>query len=208
MGARDWILAFCTEDPRQVLRSRPVLDHGAARAAAERLHPGRTITAGPDGTLGEEAAPEADVLYVGAFPGLTLVCTGQAALDHPVSLPEHVLRAIPATTVYLHAMHSVVDWFAYAVWQDHALQRSLSLSPDRGILENLGAPLPWEEPYWAGGRPVDTDPGREPYPLPFHPLELAEDALRALFGFTFEGRPDPEDVDPDEILLAGFAISE
>ncbi|MGW3628080.1 DUF6928 family protein, partial [Streptomyces sp. NPDC000880] len=29
-------------------------------------------------------------------------------------------------------MHSVVDWLAFAVWEDGRLIRSLSLSPDDG----------------------------------------------------------------------------
>ncbi|WP_405605221.1 DUF6928 family protein [Streptomyces sp. NBC_01410] len=37
----------------------------------------------------------------------------------------------------------------------------------------------------------------EPYPLPFHPLDLGEEALRALCGFIQEGRPEPDDVDAD-----------
>ncbi|WP_434481862.1 DUF6928 family protein [Streptomyces sp. NBC_01340] len=39
-------------------------------------------------------------------------------------------------------------------------------------------------PHWAGDRPADVvpwpDEDEEPYPLPFHPLELGEDAPRAL----------------------------
>jgi hypothetical protein len=51
-------------------------------------------------------------------------------------------------------MHSVVDWFAFAVWQDGRLKRSLSLSPDSGVLEDIGAKLPFEEPYWSGKHPA------------------------------------------------------
>ncbi|MFF3988728.1 DUF6928 family protein [Streptomyces sp. NPDC001797] len=47
------------------------------------------------------------------------------------------------------------------------------------------------------------DEDEEPYPLAFHPLELGEDALRALCGFIQEGRPDPDDVDADTIELHG-----
>ncbi|WP_435819766.1 DUF6928 family protein [Micromonospora taraxaci] len=32
----------------------------------------------------------------------------------------------------------------------------------------------------------------DPYPLPFHPLGLGEQALRALFGFIIEGRQDQD----------------
>jgi hypothetical protein len=105
-------------------------------------------------------------------------------------------------------MHSVVDWFAYAIWAaDGTLRRALSLSPVSGIIENIGAPLDFEEPYWAGLRPVETTGfSGQPYPLLFHPLELAEDALRALFGFNFEGLYHDDDPDLDNIVLAGFTV--
>ncbi|MFI1851791.1 DUF6928 family protein [Streptomyces sp. NPDC020480] len=74
----------------------------------------------------------------------------------------------------------------------------------------MGEPLPFELPYWAGERPADVvpwpDEDDEPYPLPFHPLELGEDALRALCGFIQEGRPEPDDVDADGIELHGFRV--
>jgi hypothetical protein len=211
VGAKDWILAYCETDPRVVLRENPYLDHAAALAAAERLHPGRTLTAVADGNVGENSNPDDDLIYVGAFSGLTLVCTSIAALDHPAQLPRPVIEAIPASTLYLHAMHSSVDWFAYAVWTAGQLSRSLSLSPDSGIMENVGAPRPFEGPYWAGQHPAvdpeDTDPDEDPYPLPFHPLELAETVLQEVLGFVFEGMPRPGDADPFDIPLAGFKIS-
>lgn len=212
MGAKDWMLAFCDTDPRDVLRGHPALDHAAARTAAECLHPGRTLTALADGTLAENANPDDGLIYVGAFSGLTLACTSIAALDNPTQLPHSVIAAaVPASRLYLHAMHSVVDWFAYAVWIDGQLRRSLSLSPDSGIMENIGEPWPFEEPYWAGHHPaidpVDTDPKDEPYPFPFHPLDLAETTLQELLGFAFEGLPRPDDADPFKIPLAGFKIT-
>ena len=46
-------------------------------------------------------------------------------------------------------MHSVVDWLAFAKWKNGELVRSLSLSPDSGILEDIGLRLPFEEPFWS-----------------------------------------------------------
>jgi len=64
---------------------------------------------------------------------------------------------------------------------DGRLVRSLGVSPDTGIVEDIGEPYPFERPYWAGEHPVtSTFPGQGPYPLPFHPLDLDEEALRAL----------------------------
>ncbi|MFF3653937.1 DUF6928 family protein [Streptomyces olivochromogenes] len=59
-------------------------------------------------------------------------------------------------------------------------------------------------------RPADVvpwpDEDEEPYPLPFHPLELGEDALRALCGFVQEGLPEPDDIDAYAIALHGFHV--
>lgn len=129
-------------------------------------------------------------------------------IDLPSQLPKHLVAASAGRRLVLHAMHSVVDWLAFAVWEDGRLVRSLSLSPGSGIIENIGQPLSFELPYWAEERPADIAPWpgdkEEPYPLPFHPLELGEDALRALCGFIQEGRPEPDGVDADAIELHGF----
>lgn len=105
-------------------------------------------------------------------------------------------------------MHSVVDWFAYAVWAGSGgPRRALSLSPECGIIENIGTPLDFEVPFRAGQRPTgQTGPGGQPYPLPFHPLDLAEEALRALFGFTREGRCHEDDPAVENVVLAGFTV--
>lgn len=102
-------------------------------------------------------------------------------------------------------MHSVVDWFAYAIWQGGVLRRSLSVSPD-GSPEDIGTPLPFEEPFRAGQHPVEPLDRERPYPLPYHPLEMAEEGLRALFGFVHEGVPQKEDADTEGIALAGFRL--
>ncbi|MDT0546544.1 hypothetical protein AB0H07_41450 [Streptomyces sp. NPDC021354] len=48
-------------------------------------------------------------------------------IDSPSRLPEHLVAASAGRRLILHAMHSVVDWFAFAVWDDGRLIRSLSL---------------------------------------------------------------------------------
>lgn len=110
----------------------------------------------------------------------------------------------------MHGMHSVVDWLAFAIWDNGTLVRSLSLSPNSGVMENIGEPLEFERPYWAGERAVELDPEWDEglYPLPFHPLEMGEDALRALFGFVVEGYPEADDIDSNEILMHGFRVTD
>lgn len=207
MGAKDWMLIFADGDARKILQSGPVLDREEAAAVAAALYPGREITPIEDSTLDEAMNPEDGEIYVGAYPGLSIVCTTDAAEDFPSRIAPALLEAVATRWVYVHAMHSVVDWSAFAIWEDGTLKRALSLSPGAGILENIGEPLPFERPYWAGAHALDTDPEDDhPYPLPFHPLELGEDALRELLGFSLEGDQGPDDPEPWELAVAGFAI--
>ena len=75
-------------------------------------------------------------------------------------------------------------------------------------MENIGSPLAFEGPYWAGEHALEPeDENDDPYPLPFHPLELAEEALRTLFGFNYEGIYLDDDPDLGKIVLAGYLLS-
>jgi hypothetical protein len=144
-------------------------------------------------------------VFAAAFPGLGILCDGSVALDRPSELPARYTDA-PGGRVVLHAMHSVVDWFAFGVWEKGRLVRALSVSPDHGIIENIGDPLPFEVPYWDGEHSEEDDDDEEgpedPDSLPFHPLELGEEALAAFFGFRLEGVPT--EIDPFNIPVAGF----
>ena len=100
-------------------------------------------------------------------------------------------------------MHSVVDWLAFAVWKYGNLERSLSLSPDSGILEDIGEKLAFENPFWNGEYPA-VDPEEDDYPFQFHPLELGEAALREFFGYVLEGVVDASLIEPENIPLMGF----
>lgn len=178
-----------------------------------RLHPGWTLDA--DGVPGlvdnlmEATYPPEDIAYAASLAGVEILCDQRLMIDRPSLLARRFLDAARGRTVVLHAMHSVVDWLAFAVWTDGALVRSLSVSPDGGIQEDIGGPLAFEAPIWAGAHPVERIAGRpnqDPYPLPFHPLEMGEEALRALFGFVLEGKQNPEDVDAFDIPVHGFRL--
>ena len=104
-------------------------------------------------------------------------------------------------------MHSVVDWFAYATWRNGTLVRSLSLSPDSGVIEDIGEPLEFEKPFWTGENPIFDDEDEAEsidYPFVFHPLELGEAALLEMFGYQLEAFADPSQVQPEEFPLLQF----
>jgi hypothetical protein len=203
MGAKTWMLVYSEGIPREILRDTPVLDRDATTAFVERLFPSEKLVPLDDGDL-SHTCPADDEIVAGCFPGLAVVAAKEFAVDYPSRLPTEFVDAFPDRSIYLHAMHSVVDWFAYAVWRNGQLQRSLSLSPDSGILEDIGARLAFEEAYWAGDYPAtDPDEDDNDYPFVFHPLDLGEAALQSLFGYQLEGMIDTQFA-PETIPLMRF----
>ena len=207
MGAKTWMLLQSAGDLRSQLRGSPALDPGATVKLLSTLFPKHKLEQAGGGDLSFTNPPEDEVL-AGCFHGFSVVAATDFAIDYPSRLSAQLLAHAQQGTAYLHAMHSVVDWFAYAIWKDGRLQRSLSLSPDGGVLEDIGAKLPFEQPYWNGEHPA-LDPEEDPsnYPFPFHPLELGEAALRQFFGYQLEGYVDPDLLQPEKVPLLRFKRS-
>ena len=204
MGAKTWMLVYSEGNPAEILKGNPVLDQAATIEFAKRLFSSEKLTPSGIGDL-SFTCPAKDKLVVGCFPSLVVVAAQEFGIDLPSQLPAQFIDACPGYSVYFHAMHSAVDWFAYAIWKDGKLQRSLSLSPDSGILENTGERLSFEEPYWNGEHPAfDSVEDYDDYPFPFHPLELGEAALLSLFGYQLEGFIAPSHVEPEKIPLMQF----
>jgi hypothetical protein len=142
------------------------------------------------------------------FPGLTILAAGELAVDFPSRIDTRFLDLEQGRTVHIHLMHSVVEWFAYAIWKDGQWLRSLSVSPDGGVIEDIGERHAFEAPFWSGERPA-VDPEEDPgeYPLPFHPLEMGEAALEALFGYQLEGGINADLLDTDKMpLMASTSV--
>jgi hypothetical protein len=201
MGLKNWMLFYTDGDIRPILQAAPPIDRANTRALVQRLYPTYELVEAQDGSLAEAGPPDSVVL-AGCFPRLSIICTADVALDRPSTLDRRFVKEAGGRTVYLHTMHTVVDWFAFARWGETGyLERSLSLAPKRGLIENIGEPLPFEEPFWAGQRRL-----AERYPLPFHPLDLAERALRILFGFNYDGPVYDGDPDPEKVTLAAYHL--
>ncbi|MFF3414051.1 DUF6928 family protein [Streptomyces sp. NPDC002698] len=210
MGAKTGLLIYADGEVPGLLRRVKAADLPRTSETMRRLYPGSEIEQLGGSPLAYCLYPPKGAAYAASWPGVEIVCDQRVMVDFPSRLPEHLIAASTGRKLVLHAMHSIVDWFAFAVWEDGRLVRSLSLSPDCGIIENIGEPLPFELPYWAGDRPVDIvpwpDEDEEPRPLPFHPLDLGAEALRALCGFVREDRPEPDDFDAYDIDLHGFFV--
>ncbi|MFC9158595.1 DUF6928 family protein [Streptomyces bauhiniae] len=210
MGAKTGFLVYADGDVPGLLRQMGTADLEQTANMMRRLYPGWEIEESEGSKLSGGVYPPEGMAYAASWPGLEFIGDQRVMINLPSDLPEQLVAASAGRRLVLHAMHSVVDWLAFAVWEDGRLVRSVSLSPDSGIIENIGEPLPFELPYWSGDRPADVirwpDEDEEPYPLPFHPLELGEDALRALCGFVLEGHLESDDIDADNIHLHGFRV--
>jgi Family of unknown function (DUF6928) len=201
MGAKNWMLFYTDGDVRPILQAAPPIDRATTRALVQRLYPTHELVETADGSLADTGPPDGVVL-AGCFPRLSIICTPDVALDRPSTLDRRFVKEAGGRTVYLHTMHAVVDWFAFGKWDESGyLERALSLAPHRGLIENVGTPLAFEQPYWAGERRLG-----DRYPLLFHPLDLAERVLRSLFGFNYDGPVHEGDPDLEKIVLAAFHI--
>lgn len=214
MGAKTAMAVFADGDPRELLRQGLRADAERSRALVERIFPARVT--GTLGTceLGEATYPADGTVYAGRFPGLDIVCCRELMDTTPDRLEELVLHLAGRRRAYVHLMHSASDILTFASWSEGQLLRRLSLSPGDGIVQDHGPRYEFELPYWAGEHPVTPNPawwdGQDDapaYPLPFHPLDLGEQALKHFFGFILEGRPDASCINPDEIHLAGFHLT-
>ena len=202
MGAKTCLVAQAQGDVRGILAERPDLLESETTGFVAALFPGLRFGAPRPADLTWTFVRDRSVI-AGCFPGLRIVVAAEVAGDRPSQLPPRFISA--HGTTLLHAMHSVVDWCAFAVWRDGVLIRSLSVSPE-GVIEDIGERLPFEKPYWDGERPA-VDPEEEAadaYPLPFHPLELGEHALLEFLGFQLGSVVDETMLDPASIRLLCF----
>lgn len=204
MGAKTWMLVYSKGEVADILKQTPALDRAATADLVGQLFPGEHLVSIEDGDL-SSTCPDDDTIVAGCFDGVTIVAAKEVQVNAPSALDARFVDAMPGHKLALHFMHSTIDWFAYAIWHDGKLQRALSLAPDSGVLEDIGAKLPFELPYWDGQHPTfDADAEDDGYPFPFHPLEMGEAALQALFGYQLEACSDAEQLPLDDIKLMRF----
>jgi hypothetical protein len=117
MGAKTWMLVYAESSARAALATRPELDRDATLRLAKRLFVDEKFEELGDGDL-SFTSPSDNELHIGCFAGVSIVAANEFGLDRPSALPQTFLDAGGAGKVYQHAMHSVVDWFAFAVWSN------------------------------------------------------------------------------------------
>ncbi|HZW12889.1 MAG TPA: hypothetical protein VFF81_06830 [Noviherbaspirillum sp.] len=127
MGAKTWMLVLANSNAREALAAKPQLDREATAKFVTALFPGEKLELVGDGDLSYTCPPD-DEVHIGCFPGVSVIAAKEFGIDYPSKLPPRFLAAAGNGVVTLHAMHSVVDWFAYAIWVNGTLVRSLRAS--------------------------------------------------------------------------------
>src|SRR4051812_32882425 len=109
------MLVYADAEAVSALKIRPNLEHDATVRIASFLFPGEKLEEIAQGDL-SHTCPPGNEINIGHFPGVTVVAAKEFGIDYPSKLPQYFLKALPSRNVYLHAMHSTVDWFAFAQW--------------------------------------------------------------------------------------------
>ncbi|MBH0780547.1 DUF6928 family protein [Nocardia bovistercoris] len=196
-----------TSDPLAVLRADPDPDPDAALALATQLHADRDVVPIMVGTLGGCAGPDTEEVYIGCYPGVTVVCSPSAAQVRPTALPELLVRPLASDHTYLVAFDTAYGWGSFAHWERGEFRRSFSATRVR-ILEDEGLPLVWERPYWAGEHPVTWAEHETPDPqtLPFDPPDFADAANNEWLGFHYRAQPARQALVPGDVAVCGFTL--
>ena len=177
-----WYLA--TDDPAAPFRAGLPSDPGFARRLLSRLFPTVTVASLGAFPLNRSASAGPGEIYVGSFPGLTVVQTPVEGPVVPSAAADTWLRLVEAPTVLLFAQDPEDGVSGFARWEAGKLVRAFAGTDDR-IVEDEGMPLPFERPYWAGEFPIDSAVGN-PLALPFSPSSLLHAAHRDWLGFDLE----------------------
>ena len=143
MGAKTWMMVYSQARASDALRGEPSLDRDASKKLARDLFPNDKLVEREDSSLAWTCPPD-DEIRVGCFSGVSIVAAKEFGIDYPSKINPRFLGADRGASITLHAMHSVVDWFAFAHWNGGSLVRSLSLSPESGVLEDIGEKLAFE----------------------------------------------------------------
>jgi len=199
------MLVYSNGEVTDNFKASVTLNKKATDSLLEKLYPEEKLELIGDGDLSFTSPPD-DIIYAGCFGDVSILAAKEFAGDFPSKVDPRFIDSSLGENIYVHAMHSAVDWLAFAAWRNEKLIRALSLSPDSGILEDIGERLDFEIDFWDGKHPAidPEDEEDEEYPFAFHPLELGEEALKYFFGYQLEGYADGSLLEPEEIPLLGY----
>jgi hypothetical protein len=200
MGSKAALVFLGEQRPLDVLVDPPQIDLAASKDLAVAVL-GAGVREVDRYPLAEAPWPESGTVCAASFSRFAIVACRDLAHGKPSELSDWIRSQAPNGNARAVFMHSGVDFGALAVWERGEVRRSVSLTPDDGIAEDIGEPYLFELPFWAGEHPLDHAPD---YPLPFHPLDLGNAAMAEWFGFVIEGVRPKTCIDAEAIEIPVF----
>lgn len=177
-----------TETPAQAFTVGAHADPGFPRRLLSKLYPKATISSLGEFPLNRSASAGPGEIYIGSFPGLTVVQTAESDALRPSQIDDKWIALAGSPDVYSFAFDADSEVSAFAHWRDGKLQRSFSAAQNR-IVEDEGIPCEFELPFWSGEKKHEST---DPLALPFDPAELLHAAHTFWLGFDLS--PDGLDV--------------
>lgn len=191
--------------PIRALRTYPDPDLDSATSLARALFEDEVTHLGTV-SLAEASAGTEDVLYIGSYPGVSVVCVPLPVTMLPSELPQHWHRPkLSGRMLFVSSSESAGLRGSFGEWSGGELRRSFSADA-ANIFEDHGVPQTWEQPFWAGEFPMKYPLNVLPDPqmLPFHPQHFAESANHHWLGFRYTAVGPDDEIDPDKILVHSF----
>ncbi len=133
-------------------------------------------------------------LYLGAYDGAAVIGHSRLFEDcwdaGAPKVIESVSRLLPNSQILVIGLHSVVNFFGYAWYEDGLLQRVRAGAADEGVWIDFGEPLPFEAPLF--DLAVQRDGQRfylvdgEEYDEAAFGEEFVFEACRSFFGCRYD----------------------
>jgi hypothetical protein len=142
------------------LTSFPAPDPAKARDFIRRI--GGAYESHGDSTLEQALYPQDhDDLYVGAYANALVIgsvpITQEAFKGGVPRAVQCATAMLPGCRALIAMLHSVVDLFGYAWYENGKLRRARAGSGDDGIFFEKGSPLPIEEKLKANDEAIDGE---------------------------------------------------
>ncbi|WP_020470093.1 DUF6928 family protein [Zavarzinella formosa] len=182
------ILASNREDG--YLGALPAHDPQRADEIIRQLGMGAFERVGPS-TFDEGIYPQDDSLYVGAYDGAIVLGSEEVAAvcisEKTPSLILHLADCLPNARMMAMVLHSVVNLYGYAIYENGKLLRVRAGSSDAGVFLDKGEPLPEEQMLFAKSIMKD---GQRVYPTEINGEveEFSEDCVGEEFVFELSRR--------------------
>ncbi|SDS33677.1 DUF6928 family protein [Corynebacterium timonense] len=192
-------------DPAAVLDGEPRADRGFGRKLLAQLNPAWPITPIGEFPLNRSSTPGPAEFYIAGFPGVAVVRTFVEDVSVLSDAMPQLRASLPSSDTYIFAEGTDSDFAGFAHFTGPSVRRAFAATRT-AVLEDVGLPDPFEQPFWAGEEAEQVGG----ISLPFDPADLTRVAQENwigvpvspsgpdihVVGYAVDGRPEPKITSP------------